>query len=98
MTASLEELTSPEFVHENILIGEESSQWNRTVLEVLQIRRIVEEMRNAQDRAEEAKRVIRLTWTNAILTLMIAIATAVGVTWSIAQSLGEVRHQISSGF
>lgn len=56
---------------------------NTAVLEVLQIRRVVEEMKASNASSRAATKVIRLTWVNAILTLLIVVVTACGVGWDI---------------
>lgn len=81
--ASLENLGDPEFVKTKVLLGEENSRWNTAVLEVLQIRRIVEEMKASKASSQAAKKVIRLTCVNAFLTLLIVVVTACGVGWNI---------------
>ena len=83
MTLPLDELADPKIVGKKLLSGDENSMVNNAVLEVLQIRRIVEEMKASEASSKAAARVIKLTWVNGFLTLLIVLVTACGVGWNI---------------
>ncbi len=87
MNSSLEELADAEFVKTQVLRGDETSAWNNAVIEVLQIRRVVEDMKASRASSHAAAKVIRLTLVNAFLTLLIVLVTACGIGWNIFSSV-----------
>ncbi len=79
LSASTDELGDPEWITNNLFLGQPTSEHNDRCLEALRLRRLVEEIKGGGENMRISRVANRLTLVNVILTLVIAFSTLVNV-------------------